>query len=130
MLLDTSGLFCLLNHREPHHALAVEAYRKAKVRVTHGYVLAELVALGDARRLPAENVVSYLQDLLANPDIEVIWPDELLTAQALILLSSRLGAGYSLCDAVSFVVMRTRKFTDALTTDAHFQHEGFQQLLG
>ena len=36
---------------------------------------------------------------------------------------------YSLCDAVSFVLMRGRGMTDALTTDRHFEQEGFRRLL-
>lgn len=36
---------------------------------------------------------------------------------------------YSLCDAVSFILMRERGFTDALTTDKHFEQEGLVRLL-
>lgn len=36
---------------------------------------------------------------------------------------------YSLCDAVSFVLMRQRGISDALTTDRHFEQEGFIRLL-
>ena len=45
MLLDTSGLFCLHHGAEPFHAQAREVYREARVRLTHGYILAEFVAL-------------------------------------------------------------------------------------
>jgi predicted nucleic acid-binding protein len=44
-------------------------------------------------------------------------------------LSDRQDKTYSLCDAVSFVLMRQRKMTDALTTDRHFEQEGFVRLL-
>ncbi len=68
--------------------------------------------------------------LISRPsDVQLLWADEQLTAQALILLKSRLGAGYSLCDAVSFVLMRQHGLTAALTNDAHFEQEGFQRLL-
>ncbi len=36
---------------------------------------------------------------------------------------------YSLCDAVSFVLMRLEGITEALTTDHHFEQEGFVRLL-
>ena len=36
---------------------------------------------------------------------------------------------YSLCDAVSFLLMRERGITEALTTDRHFEQEGFVRLL-
>jgi len=45
------------------------------------------------------------------------------------LLIAREDKTYSLCDAVSFVLMRQRGMTDALTTDRHFEQEGFVRLL-
>ena len=45
------------------------------------------------------------------------------------MLVSRDKRGYSLCDAVSFILMRERGINDALTTDEHFEQEGFQKLL-
>lgn len=129
MLLDTSGLLSLIDPGQPRHQLAVDQYRKSASWLTHGYVLSELTALGNARKVSAKKVVSYIEDLLVNPDVDVVWPDQFLTSQALVLMSSRLGAGYSLCDAVSFVLMRDRGLTAALTSDAHFEQAGFQRLL-
>jgi predicted nucleic acid-binding protein len=129
MLLDTSGLLSLIDPGQPRHQLAVDQYRQSAVWLTHGYVLSELTALGNARKVSAKSVVTYIEDLLVNTNIEVVWPDLFLTSRALVLMSSRLGAGYSLCDAVSFVLMRERGLTAALTTDAHFEQEGFQRLL-
>jgi len=45
------------------------------------------------------------------------------------LLQNRQDKTYSLCDAVSFLLMRERKITEALTTDIHFEQEGFIRLL-
>jgi len=45
------------------------------------------------------------------------------------LLLARQDKTYSLCDAVSFVLMRRRHLTEAWTTDRHFEQEGFQRLL-
>ena len=52
MLFDTSGLLCLHHRAELFHAQARAAYREARVRLTHGYIQAEFVALTQARRLP------------------------------------------------------------------------------
>jgi uncharacterized protein len=41
----------------------------------------------------------------------------------------RLDKNYFLCDAVSFVLMRQRGLNESLTTDYHFEQEGFQRLL-
>jgi uncharacterized protein len=129
MLLDTSGLLALLDAREPLHQTAIDEYRKATSRVTHALVLGELVALANARGVPSNSVLTFLTSLLANPDIETVYPDQILTSQAVALLIARQGRGYSLCDAVSFVVMRSRGDNDALSTDHHFDDEGFRRLL-
>ncbi len=130
MLLDTSGLLCLHHQAEPFHHEACRAYHAAHVRLTHGYVLAEFVALAQARRLPRPAALEFVADLAANPDIETVWPDESLHRKAMALLQARPDKTYSLCDATSFVLMRQRKISDALTTDHHFEQERFRKLLG
>jgi predicted nucleic acid-binding protein len=130
MLLDTSGLLCLHHQAEPFHDEACRAYRAAHVRLTTGYVLAEFIALAQARRFPRQPALEFIKDLVANPDIETIWPTEPLHQHAMALLQARLDKTYSLCDAVSFIVMRQRNVSEALTTDRHFEQEGFRRLLG
>jgi predicted nucleic acid-binding protein len=129
MFLDTSGLLCLLDRRDPLRPQAAQFYAQATLRISHSFVLAELVALGNTRKLPSDTVLSFVGTLISRPEAEIIWVDEQLTAQALILLKTRRGAGYSLCDAVSFVLMRQRDVTAALTADSDFEQEGFQRLL-
>jgi predicted nucleic acid-binding protein len=53
----------------------------------------------------------------------------MLYVGALSLLRQRMDKSYSLCDAVSFLLMRERGITDPLTTDRHFEQEGFVRLL-
>lgn len=130
MFLDTSGLLCMHHQAEPYHDEACQAYRAASVRLTHGYVLAEFVALAQARRLPRMETLAFVIDLVANPDIETIWVDEPLHNKAMTLLQNRPDKTYSLCDAVSFILMRERKIQEALSTDRHFAQEGFRKLLG
>jgi hypothetical protein len=63
------------------------------------------------------------------PDIETVWPTARLLGESLALLQARPDKTYSLCDAVSFVLMRRRNLSEALTTDRHFEQEGFRRLL-
>ena len=70
-----------------------------------------------------------MSDLLESPDIETEWVDELLHRTALALLQERPDKTYSLCDAVSFMLMRRHDITEALTTDRHFEQEGCRRLL-
>ncbi len=67
--------------------------------------------------------------MLEVPRLELTWIDDNLHNQAMRLLENRLDKNYSLCDAVSFVLMRERKTSEALTTDKHFEQEGFIKLL-
>ncbi len=129
MLLDTSGLFCLVHRDEPQHAEAKQLYASATKRLTHNYVLDEFVALAHARKLSRQASLAFSSSLLDSLNVAVVWVDEALHRQALDLLQARIDKTYSLCDAVSFIIMRERGITDALTTDKHFEQEGFVRLL-
>jgi uncharacterized protein len=129
LLLDTSGLLCYVHKSETQHQQAVQLLDSASSCLTHSYVLAEFVALALIRRFPRLATLTFIDDLLENPDIEVVWVDESLHREAVQLLIARQDKTYSLCDAVSFVLMRQRWIAEALTTDRHFEQEGFQRLL-
>jgi predicted nucleic acid-binding protein len=129
MLLDTSGLLNLEHRSEPHHARAIALYQSARVRHTPSYVLAEYVPLAHIRRFPRPAMLAFLDGLMASSEIQITWVDEPLHREAMALLVARLDKSYSLCDAVSFVLMRRLDLTDVLTTDRHFEQEGFVRLL-
>ncbi len=129
MLLDTSGLFAYFHRGDPNHREAVALYESGSARLTHSYVLAEFVALAMARRLPRIASLEFVEAAVANPDIEVVWVDALLHMTGLRFLMTRPDRTYSLCDAVSFLIMRERGISAALSTDHHFEQEGFARLL-
>ena len=129
MHLDTSGLLCVHHQTEAFHDLARSLYKAALSRLTHNYILAEFVALAHTRSVPRTEALTFVADLMDNPDIALVWVDESLHREALTLLLGRLDKTYSLCDAVSFIVMRRHSLTEALTTDRHFEQEGFRRLL-
>lgn len=93
------------------------------------YVLAELVALAASRGLPREPTLRFTEGLRRCRSVEIVWITEPLHELGMRLLNARLDKRYSLCDAISFVLMRQRGITDALTTDHHFEQEGFRRLL-
>lgn len=123
MLIDTSGLLCLHHRSEPSHDEACSEYGSASRRLIHNYVIAEFVALASVRGLPRAPSLAFASDLLETPDVEIFWVDERLHGDAIALLQKRRDKSYSLCDAVSFVVMRRAGIRDALTTDRHFEHK-------
>jgi len=129
MLLDTSGLQCLHHAAELQHKTTVTFYDTAAVRLTHSYVLAEFVALAHARRLPRSEVLTYIADIQDSPEVTVVYVEEFLHREALALLRERPDKDWSLCDAVSFILMQPYRITEALTTDHHFEQAGFVRLL-
>ncbi len=129
MFLDTSGIFAFLYKAETVHAESVKCMLGGEGRFTHSYVIAELFALANARKYPLMPVIEFVNLIYLHPNIEVFWVDEALNRKGIDLLISRADKGYSLCDAVSFVLMGERTVFQALTTDHHFEQEGFQRLL-
>lgn len=130
MLLDTSRLLCYIHRNELQHQEAVQIINGTNAKLlTHSYVLAELIALALVRRFPRPAMLAFVIDLLDNPHIETVWVSEQLHREAMQLLHERQDKSYSLCDAVSFVLMRQRGMTESLTTDRHFEQEGFIRLL-
>ena len=81
------------------------------------------------RRFPRSTVLMYSLELMENPNVDIVWVDEILHREAMDLLLVRQDKTYSLCDAISFVLMRKKGIREALTTDKHFEQEGFTRLL-
>ncbi|MDQ3749670.1 MAG: PIN domain-containing protein [Acidobacteriota bacterium] len=129
LFLDTSGLLCIHDQDDFRNAQAIEIFTAARFLLTSNYVLAEFVPLSQTRGKDRQETISFINDLLEIPRLELIWVDENLHNQAMELLANRLDKNYSLCDAVSFVLMRERGIIEALTTDKHFEQEGFIKLL-
>jgi uncharacterized protein len=129
MFLDTSGLFAFFSRQDKHHTAAASRIASAASGLTHNLVLAEFIPLVRSRMLNVDRAIEFVQATLANRRIETVWVDERILTAALNLLRNRRDKTYSLCDAVSFILMRQRGVSEALTTDHHFEQEGFVRLL-
>ncbi len=129
MLVDTSGFLCLYEKKEPHHEKAIKFYDSAKARLTTSYVLAEYTASAQIRGISRREIIKFSTRILDDEEIDIVWIDENLHRQAIELIQKREDKNYSVCDAAGFVLMREREITEALTTDKHFEQEGFIRLL-
>lgn len=127
--LDTSGLFCALDAEDHKYPQANLIFRERKRFLTHNYVLAEMFGLALARKISQSHVLGFVQSVQTNPRVRVHWVSRYIHQAALALLGNRPDKGYSLCDAVSFLLMKQKRCFEALTTDHHFAQEGFVQLL-
>ena len=91
--------------------------------------MTEYSALALVRGMSQGKIVDFSDEVLVDDSVEIVWVGEDLHRRAVELLRQRQDKKYSLCDAVSFVLMRERGETEALTTDRHFEQEGFARLL-
>lgn len=114
MFLDTSGLMCLFDSRDRRHESAIRHFDSANLRITHNYVLAEFVALSIARNAPVNHALSFVESISIDPDVQVVWTNRELHERAMELLFKRSDKSWSLCDAVSFVVMNEQQFSSHL----------------
>jgi|SRR6266853_1119155 len=129
MFLDTSGLYALLDASEARHPAARREFERATRPFTHAFVLAELVPLAQVRGVPRGMLLDFVSTLTGSGEIEIAWAGRELHEAAHRLLVARPDKTYSLCDGASFVLMRQRGEREALTTDHHFEQEGFVRLL-
>ena len=126
---DTSVFVAFLNSRDECHELAVEYIgQESHLLITTSWILVELgnfVCNSRARR----RFVPFVRDLVDDPLVKIIPPTADDLEQALQLYHRRPGKHWSMTDCISFVVMRERGITEALTTDHHFVQVGFKTLL-
>ena len=131
---DTSGWANFFVDTEPYHAKAFmlmeQGQQKTRRVVTTNYVLSEILPLLTVRfRIRRARALKVIEVIRSVPWVEIVHVDEALDAAAWQLLENRLDKQWSLVDAVSFVVMKDRGITEALTTDHHFEQAGFTRLL-
>jgi uncharacterized protein len=129
VFLDTAFVFALINTRDQWHETAglwqarLEGERRRLV--TTELILVEIAdGLASVEfRAQAFRAVSLLG---ANPLVEIVPFTTLLLADALTLYGERADKDRGLTDCASFVVMRERGLSSALTVDEHFRQAGFQ----
>jgi uncharacterized protein len=128
-LADTSFFVAYLNPRDKQHELAVEwMTASSEPIVTTEWVLAELgdyLAEGPNRRLYG----ALVRALSVEKRVEIVSADHGSFLNAVHLYMRRPDKSWSFTDCTSFCLMKSRKITDALTTDYHFEQAGLKVLL-
>jgi len=126
---DTFYFLALLSPTDEAHPQAQELSRSAELRVvTTAWVVTE-VADGLAGRDNRYLFEPFWSRAKSSPLIEVVAFSNELFEQGIALYADRPDKHWSLTDCISFVVMRDRGLTDALTGDRHFEQAGFKPLL-
>ena len=71
----------------------------------------------------------FVRSILSHPEIVVHRQSRDSLLQGLRLYEARPDKGYSLTDCIAMNAMRANGITRVLTTDRHFEQEGFMVLL-
>jgi predicted nucleic acid-binding protein len=118
-----------LNRRDQHHARVLKFSREFRARIlTSDWVLME-VADALAESESRSRVRDFILHLRQSAACEIVPATRELLDRALELYHRHADKKWTLTDCVSFVIMRERKVTSALTGDKHFAQAGFVALL-
>lgn len=126
---DTSYFLALLNTRDAYHDSALGYALDPDLRLTVSeFVFLELgnamaLSVGRGRFL---GVLNYLR---THTNVAIVPLSSELFQKGEKLFADRHDKEWSLTDCISFVVMKEKKLTDALTSDHHFAQAGFKVLL-
>jgi predicted nucleic acid-binding protein len=131
VFVDTGGFVALLVAEDQMHlraaALFASAAQERWTLVTTNAVVIETYSVLLARARDGRNVAISFLDALAEDQsqglvIERVQPDDEINAISLV--RAHTDKTYSLCDAVSFVVMERLGITEAIAFDRHFREYG------
>ena len=127
VFVDTSALIALLDRADPRHEAVRSAFLDLADRelVTHGYVVAETLAVA-RRRFGMDGVIALLDDLL--PVLAVLPVEPSLHASAQARYRASLPSATSFVDQVSFAVMAQEAIDTAFALDADFVTAGVDVL--
>lgn len=126
---DTSYYIALLSEEDAYHETAVGWSENLLGRtVVTEYVLVEL-GNALARSKYRGRYMPFVEQLLLDRDVLFVPASLALFRQGMQLFAARSDKAWSLVDCTSFVVMKQRRLTNALTTDEHFKQASFRALL-
>ncbi len=132
VFVDTAYWLALTNSFDQYHTKAVEvseALGPCRLFTTDPVLTEYLNALADKSSHIRAAAVKMVETILRNPHVAVIPMSRRTFMKSLTLYKARPDKGYSLTDCSSMLLMRQHHLSEALTTDRHFEQEGFTALL-
>ncbi len=129
IFVDSAFILALINERDHYHIHAVHLFRQIRGRpllITNAVFFEVGNSLARTHKKAAAETIKRF---LSADDVEVVYVTSPLLEKAIALYQSFLDKEWGLVDCVSFIVMRERGVTQALTSDRHFIQAGFEALL-
>jgi len=132
LFIDTSGFFALLVREDAAHERAAEFLRgwqsTGKYAFTSDYVVDETATLLKVRG-EGHLLSRFFDSIIHSQALALAFVDEHRFYQSRDFLLKHLDHEFSFTDCTSFVLMKERGATEALTKNRHFREAGFQALL-
>jgi predicted nucleic acid-binding protein len=127
--VDTSFVVALVNEKDQNYDRACELAEEfdGQPLITTDAVLLE-VGNSLARNF-RKQAAEIIGDFLTSGEVEVVSLDEALFQRAFELYQTHGDKAWGMTDCISFVVMRERGVTEALTGDNDFRQAGFKALM-
>jgi len=123
VFIDTSAFYASLNRKDIHHQEALRLFERAAqerwVLVTSNFVVAETHAL-ILHRLGASAAREWLEKIPARVE-RATEEDE---RRAVQIIFSYPDKDFTLCDAISFVLMERLRIGKVMSFDRHFEQYG------
>ena len=131
LFLDAGYIIALEAEDDQHHESAISHWRNLSKKlppiITTTYIFDEVLTFFSSRKRHAK-AVEIGKNLLGSDLIELIQVDEELFLAGWAFFQQHRDKTFSLTDCISFVVMKDRKITTALSFDKHFTQAGFEKL--
>lgn len=129
---DTAYWIALTNRLDQHHTAALQASSSigtARIVTTDAVLTEYLNALAAKGENLRQAAIESVEIILTNPAVTVAGNTRKAFLDGFALYKARPDKGYSLTDCFSMMLMRKRKITQVLTTDRHFEQEGFERIM-
>lgn len=128
VFVDSGGFFALLVQEDRFHEHAWVLFQRANSErwrlVTTNVVVIETYALLLTRSHGGRHSAIGFLDMLANDAYQIVRIRRADEEEAIRLVRTHQDKDYSLCDALSFVVMERLRIDEAIAFDRHFRAYG------
>ncbi len=129
---DTAYWIALTNPLDQHHEAAVRASNSlghTRLLTADAVLVEYLNALAAKGARVRRAAIETVEAILENPLVRVLPQTRRSFTKGFTLYKARPDKGYSLTDCLSMIVMREHRLSAVLTTDKHFEQEGFVPLM-
>jgi uncharacterized protein len=129
VFMDTSFLIALVDEDDKLHLKSVSLFERIITKNFSIFITdAVIIEFGNSLSKIGWRQLAYkwiLQIYNSKEFFNIIKPNEKMFHESHELYGSRIDKQWSLCDCISFIVMKSNKISESLSFDRHFEQAGF-----